>query len=439
MKLKNIALGIGFLAAMFSCSMEDDIASDTKGKVDGVSEDLYAALQFNISTGTDLSTKATTGVTGPAEDSDYNEMENSTEMAVNECFVFVANGDNIIGRRHYESADITRSDAGNKNEYTLNKHILVKVPNEKPALTIFAVGMKSDKDDTFANGLYLSATSLSDLKKSTVGKNSSDKGNSLTDFIKVGEGTIKPYEQDQTNGYQISNKTTDFTCNSGTVKCGLASISLGLRAAAIELMSFKIATVGGTTFANLVTSHTGKNDKGEINSVTKNDNEDITASQVRAIVKDVIISPQVVNTVLYPTDGKQELPENDKVFANYEGGITSFMKAYNDKLEKAQDDAAKKEIENSSHPLNHRFYTYQNANATGRKTKVTVKYEVQGVPGECTFYVKTGGTGDDAAKVLAGNLYQLHVTITNAVSTIKVVTKDWKYNKIEQEMQEVIE
>lgn len=242
MKLKNIALGIGFLAAMFSCSMEEDIASDTKGKVDGVSEDLYAALQFNISTGTDLSTKATTEVTGPAEDSDYSEMENSTEMAVNECFVFVANGDNIIGRRHYESADITRSDAGNKNEYTLNKHILVKVSNEKPALTIFAVGMKSDKDDTFANGLYLSATSLSDLKKSTVGKNSSDKGNSLTDFIKVGEGTIKPYEQDQTNGYQISNKTTDFTCNSGTVKCGLASISLGLRAAAIELMSFKIAT-----------------------------------------------------------------------------------------------------------------------------------------------------------------------------------------------------
>lgn len=85
MKLKNIALGIGFLAAMFSCSMEEDIASDTKGKVDGVSEDLYAALQFNISTGTDLSTKATTEVTGPAEDSDYSEMENSTEMAVNEC------------------------------------------------------------------------------------------------------------------------------------------------------------------------------------------------------------------------------------------------------------------------------------------------------------------------------------------------------------------
>ena len=120
MKLKNIALGIGFLVAMFSCSMEDDIAPNMGGEVEGVSEDVYAALQFNISTGTDLNTKTTAGVTGPSEDSDYSEMENSTEMAVNECFVFVANGDEIIGRRHYESTDITRSVTGNKNEYTLN-------------------------------------------------------------------------------------------------------------------------------------------------------------------------------------------------------------------------------------------------------------------------------------------------------------------------------
>ncbi len=31
MKLKNIALGIGFLVAMFSCSMEDDIAPNMGG------------------------------------------------------------------------------------------------------------------------------------------------------------------------------------------------------------------------------------------------------------------------------------------------------------------------------------------------------------------------------------------------------------------------
>ncbi|WP_298551248.1 hypothetical protein [uncultured Parabacteroides sp.] len=438
MKLKNIALGIGFLVAMFSCSMEDDIAPNMGGEVEGVSEDVYAALQFNISAGTELNTKATTGVT-ESEDSDYSEMENSTEMAVNECFVFVANGDDIIGRRHYESADITRS-ATDKNKYTLNKHILVKVSNEKPVLTVFAVGMKSDNADTFANGLYLSATSLKSLKQSTVGKNHQDKGNSLTDFIKVGEGTIKPYDQDQTNGYQTSNKTTDFACNeNGTVRCGLTDIALGLRAAAIELMSFKVVTVGGTTLADLVTSHNGKNNEGEINSITKNGNADITAPQIRAIVKDVIISPQVVNTVLYPTDEKKELSESDKVFAGNDGGNTSFMIAYNDKVEKANGDAAKiTQIESSSHPLNHRFYTYQNANATDHKTKVTIKYEVEGIPGECTFFVKTGGIGDDAAKVLAGNLYQLHVTITNAVATIKVVTKDWKYNKVEQEMQEVI-
>lgn len=421
MKLKSIALSVGFLVAMFSCSMEDGIAPNMGGKTDGVSEDVYAALQFNISTGTDLNTKATTGVTGPTEDSDYSEMENDTEMAVNECFVFVANGDNIIGRRHYENADITRSTSGYKNEYTLDKHILVKVSNEKPVLTVFVVGMKSDNDDTFANGLFLSATSLKALKQSTVGKNNADQGNSLSDFIKVGEGTIKHYDQDQANGYQTSDKTTDFECNEGgSVQCGLTNITLSLRAAAIELMSFKVVTASGTTLADLGTT------------------EDISATQIRAIVKDVIIDPQVVNTVLYPTDEKNELAVSDKVFANTVGGNTSFMVAYNNKIAGAKDDAAKREIESSSHPLNHRFYTYQNANATDRKTKVTIKYEIGDIPGECTFYVKTGGTADTDAKVLAGNLYQLHVTITNAVATVKVVTRDWKYNKVEQGMEEAM-
>lgn len=421
MKLKNIALSIGFLVAMFSCSMEDDIAPNMGGEINGVSEDVYAALQFCISARTDLNTKATTSVTGPTVDSDYSEMEKSTEMAVNECFVFVANGDDIIGRRHYESADITRSATGYTNQYTLDKHILVKVSDEKPDLTVFVVGMKSDKDKTFANGLYLSATSLKALKQSTVGKNNEDRGNSLTDFIKVGEGTIKPYDKDEENGYQTSDKTTDFNCNEGAVQCGLANITLGLRAAAIELMSFKVVTANGTTLADLGT------------------NAEISAPQIRAIVKDVIVSPQVVNTVLYPTTEKQELLESEKVFANNANGNTSFMIAYNAKIANANGDAAKiEEIESSSHPLNHRFYSYQNANAVNKKTKVTIQYEVEGIPGECTFFIKTGGINDDAAKVLAGNLYQLHVTITNAVATIKVVTRDWEYNKVEQEMQEVI-
>lgn len=419
MKLKSIALSVGFLVAMFSCSMEDGIAPNMGGKADGVSEDVYAALQFNFSTGTGLNTKATTGVTGPTADSDYSEMESDTEMAVNECFVFVANGDNIIGRRHYGTADITRLASGYK--YTLDKHILVKVSNEKPVLTVFAVGMKSDDGNTFANGLYLSATSLKALKQSTVGKNNADQGNSLSDFIKVGESTIKPYDQDQANGYQTSDKTTDFECNEGgSVQCGLANITLSLRTSAIELKSFKVVTASGTTLADLGTT------------------EGIPATQIRAIVKDVIIDPQVVNTVLYPTDERAELAASDKVFANTVDGNTSFMVVYNNKIADAKDDAAKKEIESSFHPLNHRFYTYQNANATDRKTKVTIKYEIEGIPGECTFYVKTGETADTDAKVLAGNLYQLHVTITNAVATVKVVTTDWKYNKVEQGMEEVM-
>ena len=161
MKLKNIALGIGFLAAMFSCSMEDDIASDTKGKVDGVSEDLYAALQFNISTGTDLSTKATTEVTGPTVDSDYSAVKNK-EMEVNHCFVFVANGDEIIGRRYYTKSDLTQKDGAYK--YTLNKHLLVKVPSVKPDLTVFVVGMTDDSNSYFATHIYETVFSLSELR-----------------------------------------------------------------------------------------------------------------------------------------------------------------------------------------------------------------------------------------------------------------------------------
>ena len=235
MKLKNIALGIGFLAAMFSCSMEDDIASDTKGKVDGVSEDLYAALQFNISTGTDLSTKATTEVTGPAVDSDYSAVKNK-EMEVNHCFVFVANGDEIIGRRYYTKSDLTQKDGAYK--YTLNKHLLVKVPSVKPDLTVFVVGMTDDSNSYFATHIYETVFSLSELRNKPIGKfvrDGQETGNSLTDFIKVGEGTILA------GSYGTSSKTTDFDClEEGTVKCGVADVTLALRTAAIEIASFVI-------------------------------------------------------------------------------------------------------------------------------------------------------------------------------------------------------
>lgn len=264
MKLKNIALGIGFLVAMFSCSMEDDIIQNDNGMnpVDG--EEVYAALQFNISSKTELVTKSSS-VSGPDEGTD-NDVKNN-EMAVNHCFVFVADGDAIIGSRHYTNTDMESSNG----KYTLTKHILVKVPkNNQPTLKVYVVGMKSDNGSYFETNIFSKATSLSALKSSVVGKNAADEGNSLSDFIKVGEGVIYPYDAtNHSDGYQSSDKTTQFECNGngGEVKCGNADITLALRAAAIEIASFKI-----------------KDSKGNysFNSETAN-----SASATRAVVKDI--------------------------------------------------------------------------------------------------------------------------------------------------------
>lgn len=88
-------------------------------------------------------------------------------MAVNHCFVFVADGDAIIGSRHYTSTDMESSNG----KYTLKKHILVKVPkNNQPTLKVYVVGMKSDNGSYFETNIFSKATSLNALKSSVVGK-----------------------------------------------------------------------------------------------------------------------------------------------------------------------------------------------------------------------------------------------------------------------------
>ncbi|WP_147381217.1 hypothetical protein [Parabacteroides sp. AM08-6] len=411
MRLKNIALSIGLLIAMLSCSMSEEIAMNAGEGGKDTYKDVYAAVLVDISAKENLGTKAGS-TTGPEADSDYSKM-NSEEMAVNECFAFVANGDEIIGSRHYSKSDIISLGNG---KYGINeqKHILVKVKKgQEPDLTVFVVGMNSDEGQYFETNIFSKATSLKALKQRVIGGDGV--GNPITDFIKVGENTIKPYSQDTENGYQTSDKTKAFECNDGNIKCGKAEIELGLRAAAIELMSFKVVTATGKVVADLITTRDEKDNNGNLKSITTNNGGDISASGVRAIVKDIIMDSRVENSVLHPTDGLLELPENNKVYTT-----TSFL-----------DEAGSN---NDLHPLDYRFYTYQNSNVgESKKTKVTIRYEVEGIPGECSFYIKTGDTNE----VLAGHLYQLHVTIKNAVATIQITTKDWLHNKIEQGMQEV--
>lgn len=392
MKLKNIALGIGFLVAMFSCSMEDDIAPNMGGEVEGVSEDVYAALQFNISTGTDLNTKATTGVTEPTEDSNYSEMENS-EMAVKECFVFVSNGDQIIGRRHYTETDITVNN-DSKYKYTLDKHILIKVPSVKPDLTVYVVGMAKDNGDYFATNIYGRVSTLGELKKQPVGKfiqAGEEVGNSLTDFIKVGEGTIDAAD------YGTSSKTTDFECErDGGVKCGVADVTLTLRTAAIQIASFIIKDSKGVTLFN--------------SSDKKN-----SAADVRAVITDIQLG---TNQQISTNDNHGQL-----LSTLLNGGeATTKYYAYSSYLNKWESMSEGDQL--NSNPINYRFYTYEKQSSP---TNVTIKYAWDGREGSTTFSIKTGGTTDNDAKVLANHLYKVNVTITNQVADVDVVTytMDW--------------
>lgn len=387
MKLKNIALGIGFLVAMFSCSMEDDIIQNDNGMnpVDG--EEVYAALQFNISSKTELVTKSSS-VSGPTDGTD-NDVKNN-EMAVNHCFVFVADDNAIIGSRHYTSADMEFSDG----KYTLTKHILVKVPkNNQPILKVYVVGMKNDNGSYFETNIFSKATSLSTLKSSVIGKNANDEGNSLSDFIKVGEGEIHPYDATHPNGYQSSDKTIQFNCNGGEVKCGNADITLALRAAAIEIASFKI-----------------KDSKGNYSFDSETAN---SASATRAVVKDIKLGTpkqggQIVNTVL-------NVGEATSKVRSYTSYLTGYNKMSAEEKEK-------------SNPMGYRFYTYQN---TADATMITIPYvNGDGKDQTISFSVKTPDTSGNgySETVKAGYLYRINVEITNNVANVAVqcYTQDWE-------------
>lgn len=390
--------------------MEDGINDVSKAIAEETGMDVYAGFRFDLASGLSAYTKASS-VTDEGKDTDYSESQ-TNELKVAECFVVVASGDDILGSHMYESSEITGSGA----EYTLSTHITVKVPTSKPALTVFAIGYYKDSyggqcwDGNMKKAVSVSSfTSLSALKKSVLGKNVAGGtiGNSLSDFIKTGELT-------GITDYFTSTKMADFH---NTTNCKAVEIPLTLRAAGIELMSFSFYSASDAQDPIVALSTTRAGGK----STTKNNGSDISAKAIRAYVTDIVIDKQVINTVLSPD--QTEL--SDKVTEE-----TSFSKAYNAKLDNATGEE-KEEIENSSHPLNHRFYSYQN---TSEDTHVTIKYKVNNVPGECSFVI--GGTGS-ANRIKAGHLYQLHVKITNGSAKATCTVNDFIPNTITGEWEEV--
>lgn len=385
MKLKNIFAIFTTLLLVVSCSSDSDSTFNTESSV--LKNEVYAALTFDLNTESNL-TKSTSSVDNLGLSVDAMSSE---EEEVNECFVFVANGDEIIGRHHYSNNEMTKSVDGKTT--TLSSHILVKVSKTKPDLIVFVVGLKSDDNNTFTN-VFNTFTTLSSLKQYTFGQNSMNQGNSIVDFLKTGEFKILSAD------YDVSERTTDFEClQTGGKKCGHANLVLTMRAAAIQLKSFKVMS-GASTIIDLPSSY--------------------GPAAIKAVIEDIIIDKQVLNTVLHSSPAKTELSDVEKVMKE-----TSFLESYNAKTD---------EQKLSLHPLNYRFYSYQNSTS---KTKIMIKYKINNIPGECSFYIKTDGIDDVHAKVLAGNLYELNVQIKNATVSIQVVTKDWQHNVISNEMIEI--
>lgn len=379
-----------------SCSTDEALNNGAgHDKLENLStEEVYAVISPSLSAGKGLSTK-----TSSVEEDQSGKKYFQSETDVAECFVFVANGDNIIGRRHYSgTSEIVSATDG----YTLNGHIMVKVPKKsQPTLTVYVVGMKKDNNSYFATNIFSSATTLSELKATEVGKNISDQGNSLTDFIKVGENTVAPYSETNTNGYGISEKTSDFEHNGGSVHCGKVFVNLTLRLAAIEIVSFKILNPNGTVYF----------DSETINS----------ASETRKVLNDIELGTvdagaQIVNTVLDAGEASAKVRS-----------YTSYMKAFNNMKEEAQ---------KGSNPIGYRFYTYQN---TEDPTNITITYT--DISGQATrsFSVKTPSTaaaGYDE-ELYANHLYRISVVIKNRVADIDihVYSLDWVNNQIELPME----
>ena len=148
MKLRNILSIFCFLAAMASCSMEDDtMMNDLGGIMETAGENVY--LSVNIGTGTGT-TKASVPTTGTAE----NKPSISGDL-INRCILYLLDGDKVLA----VADTILKTKEGN-DDYTTSLQMKFLTKFSKNSLKLVAVvnydgTMKSD---------YLACSTLSELE-----------------------------------------------------------------------------------------------------------------------------------------------------------------------------------------------------------------------------------------------------------------------------------
>ena len=130
MKIKNILALLCFLCIGVSCSMEDDILNNVDmGGVGTNIANTEAVFAFSLS-GNSSMTKAGEITENPND-------VTSTESSISNCFVAIIKDDNVLSSYWYA----TKRFADSSESFTtdIKRHMIVKVPSDKPALTAYAV------------------------------------------------------------------------------------------------------------------------------------------------------------------------------------------------------------------------------------------------------------------------------------------------------------
>ena len=381
MKIINTLSVLFFLLVAVACSSEGDtIMNDIDKEVEASSE---AFAIFNVALANDgVLTKASNDIKNSAmeDGGDRNpEINNSggSEWSLNNCFiaVFKVSGET---KEFVTSHLFTKDDlmAGSDADfaYSLSQQISIKVPANMPELLFVAVAQTSNPQAGYPENMFtridlLKCTDYNELQKIVI----REQPNVL---VKYGEqllSTYKTYEK-------VIHDHPSETCNS-------VNIPLKQRTAAIQLESFNVYDAKGVKLTSTITS------------------------------------VGLENMKWLTTVGGELMSMPDELSDSYELYYEDLYEAVSSKSVGEKGDLNGEWMKYAC------YYTYENTNAD-RPTTFIINYTVTNTDGtsengQSKIIIRSL---DKTPEVIAGNFYQLKVTVKNAVATatISCSTNDWE-------------
>ena len=210
MKIKNILALLCFLCIGVSCSMEDDILNNVDmGGVGTNIANTEAVFAFSLS-GNSSMTKAGEITENPND-------VTSTESSISNCFVAIIKDDNVLSSYWYATSDLQTSSESFTTD--IKRHMIVKVPSDKPALTAYAV---ANLTQTTADKL-LACTTIAGIRDVELAEPNF--------LVKVGEQPIGSY------------KTTTQLATHDDVNCNKITIPVvpNVEVVSVQMLNIKLS------------------------------------------------------------------------------------------------------------------------------------------------------------------------------------------------------